>query len=156
MHKVFIAIGSNIGDRRKNIETALKKIEESGLNIIKKSSIIETEPYGYKDQDKFLNGVVLVETDLNPFELLELLLNIEKEMGRERKIKWGPRNIDLDIIFYDDLVIDTENLKIPHPDAHNRTFVMGPISEIAPDFVHPVLKKKVKEIYKELITRNFL
>ncbi|MGB9811773.1 MAG: 2-amino-4-hydroxy-6-hydroxymethyldihydropteridine diphosphokinase [Dictyoglomus turgidum] len=154
MHKVFIAIGSNIGDRRKNIETALKKMEELGLRIIKKSSIIETEPYGYKDQDKFLNGVVLVETGFDPFELLELLLNIEKEMGRERKIKWGPRNIDLDIIFYDDLVIDTENLKIPHPDAHNRTFVMGPLSEIAPDFVHPVLKKTVEEIYKELIEKN--
>lgn len=151
MHKAFIAIGSNLGDRMKNIEVALKKMEDYGLRIIKKSSIIETEPYGFKEQGKFLNGVILIETDLDPFELLNLLLNIEKEMGRERKIKWGPRNIDLDIIFYDDLVIDTDNLKIPHPDAHNRTFVMGPLSEIDPDFVHPVLKKKVKDIYLNLI-----
>ncbi len=155
MHKVFIAIGSNLGDRRKNIEIALRKMDDLGLKIIKRSSIIETEPYGYKEQDKFLNGVVLVETDMNPFELLELLLRIEKEMGRERIIKWGPRNIDLDIIFYDDLIIDTENLKIPHPDAHNRTFVMGPLSEIAPDFVHPILRKKVEEIYRELIAKGF-
>jgi len=99
--------------------------------------------------------VILIETDLDPFDLLNLLLNIEKEMGRERKIRWGPRNIDLDIIFYDDLVINTDNLKIPHPDAHNRTFVMGPLSEIDPDFVHPVLNKKVKDIYLKLIEGNF-
>lgn len=155
MHKAFIAIGSNLGDRMKNIEIALKKMEDYGLRIIKKSSIIETEPYGFKEQGKFLNGVILIETDLDPFELLNLLLNIEKEMGRERKIRWGPRNIDLDIIFYDDLIINTDNLKIPHPDAHNRTFVMGPLSEIDPDFVHPVLNKKVKDIYLKLIEGNF-
>jgi len=155
VHKVFIAIGSNLGDRMKNIEVALKKMEDYGLRIIKKSSIIETEPYGFKEQGKFLNGVILIETDLDPFDLLNLLLNIEKEMGRERKIRWGPRNIDLDIIFYDDLVINTDNLKIPHPDAHNRTFVMGPLSEIDPDFVHPVLNKKVKDIYLKLIEGNF-
>lgn len=155
MHKVFITIGSNLGDRMKNIEVALKKMEDYGLRIIKKSSIIETEPYGFKEQGKFLNGVILIETDLDPFDLLNLLLNIEKEMGRERKIRWGPRNIDLDIIFYDDLVINTDNLKIPHPDAHNRTFVMGPLSEIDPDFVHPVLNKKVKDIYLKLIEGNF-
>jgi len=155
VHKVFITIGSNLGDRMKNIEVALKKMEDYGLRIIKKSSIIETEPYGFKEQGKFLNGVILIETDLDPFDLLNLLLNIEKEMGRERKIRWGPRNIDLDIIFYDDLVINTDNLKIPHPDAHNRTFVMGPLSEIDPDFVHPVLNKKVKDIYLKLIEGNF-
>ncbi len=98
MHKAFIAIGSNLGDRMKNIEIALKKMEDYGLRIIKKSSIIETEPYGFKEQGKFLNGVILIETDLDPFELLNLLLNIEKEMGRERKIRWGPRNIDLDMM----------------------------------------------------------
>ncbi|MCX7720202.1 MAG: 2-amino-4-hydroxy-6-hydroxymethyldihydropteridine diphosphokinase [Dictyoglomus thermophilum] len=155
MHKAFIAIGSNLGDRMKNIEVALKKMEDYGLRIIKKSSIIETEPYGFKEQGKFLNGVILIETDLDPFELLNLLLNIEKEMGRERKMRWGPRNIDLDIIFYDNLVINTDNLKIPHPDAHNRTFVMGPLSEIDPDFVHPVLNKKVKDIYLKLIEGHF-
>jgi 2-amino-4-hydroxy-6-hydroxymethyldihydropteridine diphosphokinase len=151
MHKAFIALGSNLGDKRKNIEIAIEKIKEKGINILKVSSIIETEPYGYKDQDSFLNAVCLVETSLDPFSLLRVLLNIEEEMGRKRIFKWGPRNIDLDIIFYDDLVIESEELIIPHPDAHNRTFVMGPISEIEPDFVHPVLKRKVIDIYNDLL-----
>jgi 2-amino-4-hydroxy-6-hydroxymethyldihydropteridine diphosphokinase len=151
MHKAFIALGSNLGDKRKNIEIAIEKIKEKGINILKVSSIIETEPYGYKDQDSFLNAVCLVETSLDPFSLLKVLLNIEEEMGRKRIFKWGPRNIDLDIIFYDDLVIESEELIIPHPDAHNRTFVMGPISEIEPDFVHPVLKRKVIDIYNDLL-----
>jgi 2-amino-4-hydroxy-6-hydroxymethyldihydropteridine diphosphokinase len=151
MHKAFIALGSNLGDKRKNIEIAIEKIKEKGIKILKVSSIIETEPYGYKDQDSFLNAVCLVETSLDPFSLLRVLLNIEEEMGRKRIFKWGPRNIDLDIIFYDDLVIESEELIIPHPDAHNRTFVMGPISEIEPDFVHPVLKRKVIDIYNDLL-----
>ncbi len=151
MHKAFIALGSNLGDKRKNIEIAIEKIKEKGIKILKVSSIIETEPYGYKDQDSFLNAVCLVETSLDPFSLLRVLLNIEEEMGRKRIFKWGPRNIDLDIIFYDDLVIESEELIIPHPDAHNRTFVMGPISEIEPDFVHPVLKRRVIDIYNDLL-----
>jgi 2-amino-4-hydroxy-6-hydroxymethyldihydropteridine diphosphokinase len=151
MHKAFIALGSNLGDKRKNIEIAIEKIKEKGIKILKVSSIIETEPYGYKDQDSFLNAVCLVETSLDAFSLLRVLLNIEEEMGRKRIFKWGPRNIDLDIIFYDDLVIESEELIIPHPDAHNRTFVMGPISEIEPDFVHPVLKRKVIDIYNDLL-----
>uniref|UniRef100_A0A7C3MII4 2-amino-4-hydroxy-6-hydroxymethyldihydropteridine pyrophosphokinase n=1 Tax=Dictyoglomus thermophilum TaxID=14 RepID=A0A7C3MII4_DICTH len=151
MHKVFIALGSNLGDKRKNIEIAIEKIKEIGINILKMSSIIETEPYGYKDQDSFLNAVCLVETNLDPFSLLKVLLKIEEELGRKRIFKWGPRNIDLDIIFYDDLIIETEELIIPHPDAHNRIFVMGPISELEPDFIHPVLKRKVLDIYKSLL-----
>lgn len=150
MHKVFIGLGSNLGDRKKNIEEAIEKLKSYGLKILKISSIIETEPYGYREQNKFLNAVCLVETDLDPYSLLDLLLRIEKEMGRVRTIKWGPRNIDLDIIFYDDLVIDSETLKIPHPDAHNRSFVMGPMAEIDPDFIHPVLKKTVREILAEI------
>lgn len=154
MHKVFIGLGSNLGDKRRNINTALEKLREKGISILKISSIIETEPYGYKEQDKFLNAVCLVETDFSPHQLLKVLLDIEREMGRVRTIKWGPRNIDLDIIFYDDLIIQEENLVIPHPDAHNRIFVMGPLLEIAPDFVHPVLKKTIKEIYIELTKSN--
>ncbi|MFN3699409.1 MAG: 2-amino-4-hydroxy-6-hydroxymethyldihydropteridine diphosphokinase [Dictyoglomus sp.] len=154
MHKVFIGLGSNLGDKRRNINTALEKLREKGISILKISSIIETEPYGYKEQDKFLNAVCLVETDFSPHQLLKVLLDIEREMGRVRTIKWGPRIIDLDIIFYDDLIIQEENLVIPHPDAHNRIFVMGPLLEIAPDFVHPVLKKTIKEIYIELTKSN--
>ncbi|SHM81647.1 2-amino-4-hydroxy-6-hydroxymethyldihydropteridinediphosphokinase [Caldanaerovirga acetigignens] len=150
MPKAFIALGSNLGDRRRNIAEAVEKMKRRGIKIVKMSSIIETEPYGYKDQDKFLNAACLVETELSPMELLDVLLVIEKEMGRERRIRWGPRNIDLDLIFYEDWVIRDERLTVPHPDAHNRTFVMGPIAEIEPDFVHPVLKKRVVEIYREL------
>jgi len=151
MPKAFVALGSNLGDRRKNITEAVEKMKERGINIIKMSSIIETEPYGYKEQGKFLNAVCLVETELSPSELLDALIEIEREMGRERKIRWGPRNIDLDLIFYEDRVIREERLMVPHPDAHNRIFVMGPAAEIDPDFIHPVLKKKLGEICKELV-----
>ncbi|MCS7202302.1 MAG: 2-amino-4-hydroxy-6-hydroxymethyldihydropteridine diphosphokinase [Dictyoglomus sp.] len=154
MHKAFIGIGTNLGDKIKNIDEALNRLKDKGLNIIKISSIIETEPYGYKNQDNFLNAVCLIETDLSPFELLDLLLEVEKEMGRVRTIKWGPRIIDLDIIFYDDLIINHEKLIIPHPDAHNRIFVMEPLFEIEPDFLHPIFKKTVREIYLELKRRS--
>ncbi|MCX7942258.1 MAG: 2-amino-4-hydroxy-6-hydroxymethyldihydropteridine diphosphokinase [Dictyoglomaceae bacterium] len=154
MHKAFIGIGTNLGDKIKNIDEALNRLKDKGLNIIKISSIIETEPYGYKNQDNFLNAVCLIETDLSPFELLDLLLEVEKEMGRVRTIKWGPRIIDLDIIFYDDLIINHEKLIIPHPDAHNRIFVMEPLLEIEPNFLHPILKKTVREIYLDLKRRS--
>ncbi len=153
MPQAIIAFGSNIGNRRENIKNALDKMKNNGLNILKVSTTIETTPYGYKEQDSFLNGACIVETDLSPKELLYKLLSIEQEMGRKRKIHWGPRNIDLDIIFYDDQIINEEDLIIPHPDAHNRSFVMGPVSEIAPFFIHPVYKKTVSEINKELLSR---
>ncbi|MCG0275191.1 MAG: 2-amino-4-hydroxy-6-hydroxymethyldihydropteridine diphosphokinase [Thermosediminibacteraceae bacterium] len=151
MPRAFIALGSNLGDREKNIKEAMERIKRRGIKILKVSSVIETEPYGYKDQDKFLNAACLVETELTPRELLKTLLEIEREMGRERKVRWGPRNIDLDLIFYEDMVIEEDGLVVPHPDAHNRTFVMGPIAEIDPEFQHPVLKKTVGEIYRRLV-----
>ncbi len=150
MHKVVIALGTNIGDKEQNIERALLLIEARGIKILKKSSVIKTEPYGYTEQPEFLNCVVLAETELTPNKLLETLLSIEKEMGRVRKIHWGPRIIDLDIIFYDNLAINEENLKIPHPDMQNREFVLKPLNEIAPCYVHPVLCKTVRTLYEEL------
>lgn len=150
MPDVFIALGSNVGDRAANIKTAIEKIRQRGIKVVKISDIIETEPYGYVDQPRFLNAVLQAETLLSPGELLNTLQEIEKEMGRERKIKWGPRNIDLDIIFYNGLILNEEDLKIPHPDAHNRIFVIKPLAQIAADFVHPVLKITVKEILKSL------
>jgi len=150
MPDVFIALGSNVGDREVNIKTAIEKIRQRGIKVVKISDIIETEPYGYVDQPKFLNAVLQAETLLSPRELLNTLQEIEKEMGRERKIKWGPRNIDLDIIFYNGLIFNDEDLKIPHPDAHNRIFVIKPLAQIAEDFIHPVLKITVKEILKSL------
>ena len=154
MPRAIIAFGSNMGNRRENIQKALEKMEHIGLNLIKTSTIIETEPYGYLDQDSFLNGACIVDTVFSPKELLYQLLAIEQELGRKREIRWGPRIIDLDIIFYEDQIIREKDLIIPHPDAHNRTFVMEPISEIAPFFVHPIYKKTVREIYQELIKQS--
>lgn len=146
MNIVYISFGSNIGDREKAIEDALSLVNKNEMKITKKSNIIETEPYGYTDQPIFLNGAIEVETELSCREVLERLLQIEKEVGRVRKFKWGPRLIDLDIIFFNDEVYDEEDLKVPHPDMQNRQFVLKPLREICPDFIHPILKKKVKEL----------
>ena len=150
MHNVFIAIGTNLGDKEENIRQSIKKMEQNNIHIIKKSNVYKTMPYGYKNQPVFLNCAVQAETMLSPEELLYTLLSIEKQMGRKRKIHWGPRIIDLDIIFYDNLIINSSNLKIPHPDMQNREFVLKPLCDIAPNFVHPVLHKTMKELLKEL------
>ncbi|WP_233186285.1 2-amino-4-hydroxy-6-hydroxymethyldihydropteridine diphosphokinase [Thermotoga sp. KOL6] len=150
----MIALGSNLGNRKANIETAIEKMKEKGLSIEKISTIVETEPYGYVNQPKFLNAVCLANTSLSPRGLLETLLSIEKEMGRKRTRKWGPRIIDLDIIFYNELVVREKDLVIPHPDAHNRFFVLEPLCEIAPNFVHPVFKKTVRELLDDLRQRK--
>ncbi|EPS47030.1 2-amino-4-hydroxy-6-hydroxymethyldihydropteridine pyrophosphokinase [Clostridium botulinum CFSAN002367] len=128
----------------------MEKIEERGMEIIKVSSIYETEPYGVLDQDSFLNGVVKIETNLTPEDLIGELLNIEKQLNRVRERRWGPRTIDLDIIFYDDLIINEKDLVIPHKDMENREFVLKPLCDIDENFIHPVLKKSVRELYDEL------
>ncbi len=154
LKRVFIAIGSNLSDREKNIKKAKSLMGKNGIKIVKTSSIIETEPYGLKEQPFFLNCVVECETALTPEELLRVLQSIEKELGRIRKVKWGPRTIDLDIIFYGNMVINKIGLVIPHPDMQNRIFVLKPICEIAPYFIHPVLRKTVKSILKKLEEKN--
>ena len=135
---------------RRYIREALKKIKDKGINIIKVSSIYETEPYGVLEQDNFLNGVVQVETDLSPEMLLESLMSIEKELDRVRIKKWGPRTIDLDIIFYEDFIINKENLVVPHKDMKHRDFVLKPLCELDKNFIHPTLKKSVKKLYEDL------
>ncbi|ABS35268.1 2-amino-4-hydroxy-6-hydroxymethyldihydropteridine diphosphokinase [Clostridium botulinum] len=150
MHTVYVAFGSNIGEKESYIKRALEKIEERGMEIIKVSSIYETEPYGVLDQDSFLNGVVKIETNLTPEDLIGELLNIEKQLNRVRERRWGPRTIDLDIIFYDDLIINEKDLVIPHKDMENREFVLKPLCDIDENFIHPVLKKSVRELYDEL------
>ena len=148
--KVFISIGSNIGEKLGNCLRAISLIDKEIGPVIRRSSFYKTEPVGYKDQDWFVNCIILIDTQLDPYELLSRLQKIESMMGREKGIRWGPRVIDLDIIMYEDVIIDEERLTIPHPLMHKRRFVLVPMSEIAPDLVHPVLKKSVKEILKSL------
>ncbi len=150
MHRAFIAIGTNLGDRKRNIELAVKKMEANQIAVIKKSPVYSTMPYGYKNQPMFLNCVVEAQTDMSVEELLHTLQKIEKEMGRTKKIHWSPRIIDLDIIFFDSDIINKPDLQIPHPDMQNRDFVLKPLKDIAPDFVHPVLRKTVKELLEQL------
>nr|WP_243277325.1 2-amino-4-hydroxy-6-hydroxymethyldihydropteridine diphosphokinase [Clostridium tepidum] len=120
------------------------------MNVVKVSNIYETEPYGVLDQDNFLNGVAKIETNLEPENLIKELLDIEKQLDRVRKRRWGPRTIDLDIIFYDDLIINEKDLVIPHKDMENREFVLKPLCDIDENFIHPVLKKSVRQLYDEL------
>ena len=150
--KVFIALGSNIGSLEENLNAALKKLAEFG-KIEKVSSFYKTKPQGCLDQADFLNGVCLFETDLSPQELLKKLKETEKLLGRTPNFKDGPRLIDLDIIYYDDIVLNTPSLTIPHPRAHLRMFVMKGLAEIAPDFVHPILKKTTREIIANNIAK---
>ncbi|NJD54988.1 MAG: 2-amino-4-hydroxy-6-hydroxymethyldihydropteridine diphosphokinase [Nitrospirae bacterium] len=143
---VHIGIGSNIGDRQENCREAIRQLGLQGVKVIKESSMIETEPWGVADQPRFINMAVEAETALMPSQLFIILKNIEKDMGRTAAVRWGPRVIDLDILFYDDMVLDSPELKIPHPYLQERPFVLIPLAEIAPEKVHPVLKKTMREL----------
>lgn len=134
MHNVFISLGSNIGDRFSYLKSAIELLGNSpNVRIKKISSIYETEPVGYTDQDSFLNAVVEIATDLSPHQLLDFTQDIEKKLQRERTIRWGPRTIDLDILMYNQENIKTERLIIPHPRMFDRAFVLIPLTEIYPE-----------------------
>ena len=148
MSIVFIGIGSNLGERRENCLEAVRRLEQLGVAVLKQSAMIETEPWGVKDQPYFINMAIEVETDLSPEELLLLLKYVEKSLGREKASHWGPRIIDLDILLYDDRIIDSADLKIPHPHLHERDFVLLPLLEIAPEKIHPVLERKISELIR--------
>jgi 2-amino-4-hydroxy-6-hydroxymethyldihydropteridine diphosphokinase len=152
MNTAYIGIGSNLGDRENNCKSAIKLLIKNGVRVTKLSSMIETEPWGVKDQPKFINMAIEIETGLNPEELLKALKKIENEMGRQATIRWGPRVIDLDILLYDDLLIKTPQLIIPHPGIKERDFVLKPLAEITPDKKHPALKKSIKELLDEIPT----
>ena len=154
IHTAYVALGSNLGDKEANLRKALELLEERGGEVVKTSSFICTEPYGVTDQPQFLNGVCEVRTSLEPLELLHTLLDIEQEMGRVRLRHWGERNIDLDLLLYEDVVLDTEELKLPHPDMQNRDFVLLPLAEIAPKLVHPILQKSIEELSNLYISKR--
>ena len=146
-HKAFIALGSNMGDKKGYLDEAVEKLKNHPLcQVIKVADYIQTEPYGGVEQDVFLNSALELRTLLYPEELLRLLNQIEAEAGRERTIHWGPRTLDLDILFYDDRVIDTPTLTIPHIDLQNRDFVLPPMAEIAPYFRHPTLGYTMQQL----------
>lgn len=145
--RAFISIGSNTGDKPLNCRKAFELLSGNpAIAVVKKSSFYETQAWGYKDQPSFVNAAAEIATSLTPDELLAHLKSVESAMGRTETFRWGPRVIDLDIIFYDGLVMDTAALTIPHPEAHERAFVLIPLAEIAPEFVHPVLKKTILEL----------
>lgn len=150
MSVAYIALGSNLGDKEANLNQALKLLLENGLQIEAVSSFFETAPYGVADQPEFINAVVCVQTNLAPETLLKLLLDTELKMGRVRLRHWGERNIDLDLLLYDDLCYHSEKLVLPHPDMQNRLFVLQPLAEIAAAKIHPVYKKSIQTLLKSL------
>ena len=156
----YLSLGTNVGDLEENLKLAINKISAlldcfvprndkgQDSNIKKKSSVYQTKAWGLEEQDDFLNLVLEVESGYKPIDLLVHLKNIEKEMGRVKTEKWGPRVIDIDILFCDDLKFKSDTLEIPHPFLHEREFVLKPFIEIAPNFIHPVFRKTMNAIYK--------
>lgn len=150
-HKIYLSLGSNMGNKRENLLEAIRRIEKlKDTKLIKSSTILETEPFGYLEQDNFLNACIEVKTLMTAQEFLKSILQIELEMGRVREIKWGPRIIDIDILFYDSDIIEEDNLAVPHPWITKRSFVLDPLSEIAPNYIHPLVKKTISMLALEL------
>ncbi len=141
MSITFLALGSNIGNRLENIQQAIKLINDNKIKIICNSSLYETSPYGYSPQSNFLNMVIKCETELPPLELLKTIKDIETKMGREPTLRWGPRLIDIDILLYEDQIIDSENLTIPHIELKKRDFFLIPLLEICGDYLDPLSQK---------------
>lgn len=155
MSTAYISIGSNLGDRLEYTREAIRKIKQSKeIEIRKTSSVYETQPAEYKNQPWFLNMILEIKTTLDPLSLLELLSGIENLMGRKRNQRYGPRNIDLDLLLYDDLVLNSDKLTLPHPRMDQRRFVLVPLAEIAPKLVHPLLKKTIRRLLEELPTES--
>ncbi len=151
MTRVFIGLGSNIGDRKKNLEEAMRLLDTPpDIKVEKGSSLYTTEPIGYVGQDWFLNSVVEISTLLSPMDLLHRCQAIEEQMGRVRIMLWGPRTIDLDILLYGEEIVEDDELIIPHPNMHKRGFVLVPLAEIAPEVIHPKLNKKASELLRQL------
>ncbi|HEY5563150.1 MAG TPA: 2-amino-4-hydroxy-6-hydroxymethyldihydropteridine diphosphokinase [Clostridiaceae bacterium] len=146
----YISLGSNLGDKESYINKALQSLNTPSITLLKVSSKYDTKPVGYLDQDNFLNLIAKIETILTPRELLNDLLKIENALGRVRTVKWGPRTIDLDIILFDNIIVQEEDLFIPHPRMAERLFVLTPLNEIAPYALHPILGKRIYQLKEEL------
>jgi 2-amino-4-hydroxy-6-hydroxymethyldihydropteridine diphosphokinase len=149
MNEVYLLTGGNIGNRLAYLSKAKEEIEKRCGSILKESSVYETAAWGKEDQGAFLNQVLQIETNLHPEELLKTILEIEEHLGRKRQLKYGPRIIDIDILFFDNDIINEHALKVPHPQMQNRRFVLVPLNEIAPAKVHPTLHKTIAQILAE-------
>ncbi len=145
MTKIYLALGTNLGNRLANLRDAINALAPD-VTVLRESTVYETPPWGYTDQPAFLNMVVEAETSLHPRALLDFLKKREEELGRVKNFRYGPRHIDLDILFYDDLAYEDERLQIPHPRLHERAFVLVPLNDLAPNLVHPILGKDVKSL----------
>lgn len=153
MKKVYLGLGTNVGQREKNLREAVSIIEKTAtIDMIKVSSIYETEPWGYEEQNDFLNLCLEIKTDLTPQQLLEKCQEVEDKMGRQREEKWGPRIIDVDILIYDNLEVDTSNLVIPHPRIQDRTFVLIPLQELNPNLM--IKGKSIEQWLKSLAQKE--
>jgi len=150
MNDVFLLLGSNLGDRQAYLQRAIVHIEADIAPVVEKSSVYETQSWGKTDEPDYLNQVIRLKTELTPQILLQKILNIETILGRKRIEKWGSRIIDIDILFYDSIIVTEPGLTIPHPELHNRKFTLMPLSEIAPDFVHPIFMKNISQLKNEL------
>jgi dihydroneopterin aldolase/2-amino-4-hydroxy-6-hydroxymethyldihydropteridine diphosphokinase len=154
-HQSYISVGSNMGDRKRFITDAIDAlVAYPKIRVVTTSTLRVTEPFGVTDQDDFLNGVIQIDTLYTPQELLEVLLRIEQQGKRERTRRWGPRTIDLDILFYDDWVIHTPSLTIPHQGVTERAFVLEPLSEIAPGLIHPLYGQTITQLYRDFLRRE--
>lgn len=150
-HKAYIAIGSNMGEKEKYLQEAIAGLaEHEQIIVTQTSALITTEPYGGVEQDSFLNGMLEIKTLLTPHELLDYLHELEQKAGRERIVRWGPRTLDLDIVFYDKMIFEDDVLIIPHVDMENRDFVLKPMVELNPNFRHPILQKTMKQLLDAL------
>ena len=143
----YIGIGSNLGDKVRNCREAIERIGAAGENkLVGRSSLYRTEPWGNEKQDWFVNAVISIRTSFDPDGLLQHLKNVEEQLEKKKEKRWGPRSIDLDILFFNDEIRETESLTVPHPFLHLRRFVLVPLQEICPDFIHPQLKFSVREL----------